>query len=479
MSDSAFDPHGLRIRDVGAGEFDENSGVDDEPLLPHLSEFLKDIRLRLGAADEALGRQYQREVVNAGALEIISPLSGRRTSATESILVLGKNFYRFCESREFYVAAARVKFGYPLLALFVPDANVLVKWEIENSKRGIEPKHVAALRTIVEEQGRRPVARSSAEPVTIVMGHKNFAHHLWNELPALERLLAGLATNRTPRLLAMREPLGPIERLFPEVAGWKIERLRGRSPSVANGNGKLFVNLGSYCVTSSIRDRILSHAKTSASARARKLDEQLRTSSAPVFWVSVRMQSPTLTNQREALTELGSRILQYFPACTVLFDGFSLPEDWDQCEDDDVRFYRAAAHESRKEIDAIIADITGNRRRSMSQFVNLGGWGILDCIATAALATCYFCHVGTVQHKIGWTTNVPGMIHANRRVISGKSAVWHAPSRLQNGVMPETIPPRMVTGAGKEEDYKILDTIGVAKTVCNFFQQCASAKFRA
>ena len=475
MSDSDVDPQGLRIRDLGAGEFDEN----DEPLLPHLSEFLKDIRLRLGAADEALGRRYQREIVDAGALEIISPLSGRRTSATESILVLGKNFYRFCESREFYVAAARVKFGYPLLALFVPDANILVKWEIENSKRGIEPKHVAALKTLVEEQGRA-VARRVPEPVTIVMGHQNFAHHLWNELPALERLLADLATDRTPRLLVMREPLGPIDRLFPEVAGWKIERLRGRSPSVANGNGKLFVNLGSYCVTSSIRERILSHAKTSASTRARELEEKLRTSNVPVFWVSVRMQSPTLTNQREVLAELGSQILQYFPACMVLFDGFSLPEDWDQCEDDDVRFYRAAAHESKKEIDAIIADITGNRLPSMSQqFVNLGGLGILDCIATAALATCYFCHVGTVQHKIGWTTSVPGMIHANRRIISGKSAVWHAPSRLENGVLPEAVPPRMVTGAGKEEDYRILDTIGVAKTVCEFFQHCASAKFRA
>ena len=100
-------------------------------------------------------------------------------------------------------------------------------------------------------------------------------------------------------------------------------------------------------------------------------------------------------------------------------------------------------------------------------------------IATAALATCYFCHVGTVQHKIGWTTSVPGMIHANRRIISGKSAVWHAPSRLENGVLPEAVPPRMVTGAGKEEDYRILDTVGVAKTVCDFFQHCASAKLRA
>src|SRR5690242_12326719 len=286
MSDSAFDRQGLRIRDIGAGAFDKN----DEPLLPHLSEFLNDIRLRLGAADEALGRRYQREIVNAGALEIISPLSGRRTTATESILVLGKNFYRFCESLEFYVAAARVKFGYPLLALFVPDANLLVKWEIENSKRGIEPKHVAALKTLVEEQGR-PMARNVPEPVTIVMGHQNFAHHLWNELPALERLLAELATNRTPRLLVIREPLGPIDRLFPEVAGWKIERLRGRSPSVANGNGKLFVNLGSYRVTSSIRERVLSRAKKSASTKARKLEEELRTSKAPAFWVSVRMQT--------------------------------------------------------------------------------------------------------------------------------------------------------------------------------------------
>jgi hypothetical protein len=159
----------------------------------------------------------------------------------------------------------------------------------------------------------------------------------------------------------------------------------------------------------------------------------------------------------------------------ILFDGFSPPDDWGQSESADIEFYRTAAHKSINEIDATIADIAGRRAPSESQrLVNMGGWGILDSIAIASLATCYFCHVGTVQHKIGWTTDVPGIIHANRRIISRKSPVWYAPARLEGGAMPKAIPAKMVTGAGKEVDYEILDVVGVAEAVCKFFRLCAS-----
>jgi hypothetical protein len=474
MSRAVVDPTEVRIWKIGSGDSGAISGAEYEPFIPHFADFLSHIRSQLGAPDECFGRRYQREAVNSGALEIVSPLSGRPTRTTESFVALGRTFYRFCETEEFFVAAARVKFGYPLIALFVPGANLLVRWDIENDKRGIEPKHLAALRDILVAQEGQPLADSGPQPVTILLGHKNFAHHLWNELPALERLLADMR-GRIPELLVMREPLGPLEALFPEIAAWKITRLCGRSPSTANGKGKLLVNLGSYCVTSSIRRRIVAHARGSASSKARKLDEEIRTTNAPAFWISVRAQGPKPTNQREALTELGIRLLRDFPACTVLFDGFSLPEDWKQSDDDDIRFYRTAAHSSKKEIDATIADIAGRLAPSQSQqFINLGGWSILDCIAIAPLSTCYFCHIGTVQHKIGWTTEVPGMIHASRRIISLKAAVWYAPSRLENGVMPEAIPANMVGGGGKEADYEILDPVGVAETVCQFFRRCTS-----
>jgi hypothetical protein len=85
----------------------------------------------------------------------------------------------------------------------------------------------------------------------------------------------------------------------------------------------------------------------------------------------------------------------------------------------------------KDEIDAIIGELTRKSRPLPSQrIVNVGGLGVLDTITLAQLADAYFCHAGTVQHKIGWTANRPGLIHGNR---GSRSARQHA-ERMQDGI---------------------------------------------
>jgi hypothetical protein len=263
--------------------------------------------------------------------------------------------------------------------------------------------------------------------------------------------------------------------IFPEVAHWRIKRLNGASRSVANCSGRIFVNLGSYRITTGLRDRVTNHAQRMASETATHLIESVRGLDAPVFWLSVRMQTPTLANQRAVLSDVGVKILKKFPRCTILFDGFSPPHDWRESAKNDVQFYRTATQLSKDEIDAIVDDIVARQTPSESQqMANLAGLGILDCIALAKLATSYFCHIGTVQHKIGWTANIPGMIHANRSAIIYRSPIWYAPERLENAVVPVAIDDHLVSHLNDRKYYEILDNRAVAETVCTFFGSCVS-----
>ena len=211
MREDEVAPTAVKVWNVGFIGSPDVGSKSYQETLPYVTDFLRDIQLKMGAPDEALGRRYQREIICRGTLEIISPLSGRRTTAAESFLVGGKNFFRFREPDDFFVAASRVTLGYPLLALFFPGGNLLVKWHVEKDKRGIQPKDVADLAAVVAGKEKREThekRQERVEEVAAVMGHKNFAHHLWNELPALERLIEDLPAERSPHLLLGREPLG-------------------------------------------------------------------------------------------------------------------------------------------------------------------------------------------------------------------------------------------------------------------------------
>src|SRR5437588_167030 len=59
----------------------------------------------------------------------------------------------------------------------------------------------------------------------ITMGHVNFAHHLWNELSALETIIQSGSLRADTSILVARETLGPLEQIFPELKNQPIYRV--------------------------------------------------------------------------------------------------------------------------------------------------------------------------------------------------------------------------------------------------------------
>jgi hypothetical protein len=350
----------------------------------------------------------------------------------------------------------------------VPHANLLLKWDVV--KGGVERVHIKLLKSVA---GGYPSESSNGLPV-ILVGHRNFAHHLWNELSALERLLNDdRLPNPRPKLIIGREPLGALDTIFPELRCWEIDRSRVDRGRAYNEPGTLFVNLGGYRISSTLRQRIVQHAEALTGAEINSLRKDIREHCSPVFWLSIRTSNPTFTNQREVLVAIARVVLANYPTCCVVFDGFSLPEDWENTNGEVRHFYTSSASEARLEIDGLIESI---RRvcetNSAQKLVNAGGLRVLESISLAQLADTYFCHLGTIQHKIAWTGNMPGIIHGNRVILASKPEIWHA-AAIESGIVPAAINGQMVadtTPGNKSGNYQAVDCAALAEWVVEHFE---------
>ena len=444
---------------------------------PYLKRFLNHIERGHEHADERFGRHYQQDILVGHGLRLRSPLTGEFVTAAESIAMQGKTFYRFVEADpsgapiEYFVIASRIRWGFPLASLFVPQQNWLLTWE-PAGKNGVSGLHLAAL-----AQARSVQNSSASEDPVIVMGHKSFAHHLWNELPALETILRSNFLPSGSPILVAREPLGDIEDIFPELLGHPIWRVDPSQPLCGTRTGGLFVNLGALCIPERLRRRVVAFAQGRASAQARAIIAEIGQTGGPVFWISVRTQNPTLTNQHDVLSRIAGMLLHTYKQCAVVFDGFSLPEDFLRMPDEIRLAYARYASDTHAASEEIIASVRAISLPGPRQLLtSVAGMTMLDSIAVAQCANVYLCHAGSIQHKIGWTANVPGIIHGNRRLPVSELIARHS-ARLENGVAPRVTPREMFVDVAGDEaqcNYTCANPAEFTRFALGYFRRCLS-----
>jgi len=479
-----FHPKRVHIDAINLADSDRGARADAMGRthgLPHLGQFLADLERTQSDENERFGRRYQRETLARGGLELVSPLSGERAIATESFAVVGKKFFRFAETNDsgegvaYFVMSSRIRFGFPLAALFLPSENWLLTWE-PGGRRAAERTPLEALAHAVAQE-ELPL-QLPIRPV-ITMGHANFAHHLWNELSALETIIQSGSLRADTSILVTRETLGPLEQIFPELKNIPIYRVDEKRPPGGVRRGALFVNVGSLRIRQSMRRRIVVFALNNVSSAARAFIAALEHGAGPVFWISIKTHIQTLVDQRETLTRIARQLLKEHKRCSIVFDGFSLPEDWKRTDDEMQSFYRRAVSQTREESEAIIGAVRSSVTLEPSQVIaSTAGMGLLDTIAIAQSATAYLCHSGTVQHKIGWTANVPGIVHGYRRPGIDDLGLWHS-QRLEDGIAPVATPKAffhdVISEAQvKRHNYRTIDPEMFTRFVAEYFRRCVS-----
>jgi hypothetical protein len=234
---------------------------------------------------------------------------------------------------------------------------------------------------------------------------------------------------------------------------------------------------GGTGVVAAVRDRIGRLAERQASEPARRFVERMRGQRRRPVWLSLRLHRTAL-NQQEALTELACALLAN-GACAIVFDGYSRPHDYAANPAyDKPRVERIIAGES-----ALVGAVLGAIGRrlgpaALEAVLPANGWDLLDSVYLARQCAAYFANHGTLQHKIGYFTRVPGLVHANPAILASDraAAVTHV---IEDPGAVEYIDPSLVADAPApggaalhaENDYRFTDIPRLVATFLAFLER--------
>lgn len=421
-------------------------GLSDEPPpLNALSAFMESIAgLNEYIGDNAL-LAYQLQILENGSLSVVSPMDGEITTHVDCLCIhlsANKIAYGFKTGEiPFWIISGDRQFAYPLAWLLCPAQKYLIRLSDGSagamSGQSTFEYWLGRIEAAMNERGNIRKENKTGYPV-ITLGHQNFAHHLWNELPALEEWLSRTTKTQrqSTRLLPVQEPLGLLEQIFPELEPTQILRTE-RSLLAINQIAGCLVPVGSRKISQRLRARVGAHLAREAGHFAQNFEKNLTGQHKPIVWISVRDHDRTCINQEEFLAALATSILHTYPESVILFDGFAFPPG--ESESDTIIANEQRAKQTVKTIAAIKAKI---RVADMEARVHsLSGISLLDNLYLGRFVDYYICHAGTLQHKLGWLYDVPGTIHT----LNGKEqdyrpvAAWYA-GQVENGRKPHLLP---------------------------------------
>jgi hypothetical protein len=180
------------------------------------------------------------------------------------------------------------------------------------------------------------------------------------------------------------------------------------------------------------------------SERAGAIVERIAATRRPMFWLSIRTRNRTADNQTDALVAISRELMLAYPTACVVLDGHSVAADFETNPSYDRPGTLAIIAADQAVADEVIGRLRADGAvGEANDVVSLVGCDILDSIGVASLADMYFCHHGTVQHKIGWLTDVPGIVHSNRRTLALQPARWVA-AQVEDGVEPTYVDASLI-----------------------------------
>jgi hypothetical protein len=208
------------------------------------------------------------------------------------------------------------------------------------------------------------------------------------------------------------------------------------------------IRIGSTYLPSKLRRRIMRSVPAVASGEQGNL-----------LVVTVRAAGRICVNLPEIVAELYESLRETFDF-TIALDGWVIPESAvgpraspgggvPQQYTSAIRDEMDLAHQIQKRLPhgAISANTIG---RSM-----------LESLNELSVATCYFAHVGTLQHKLGLLLRLPGVVHGPRLQVCGPEG---GPYYSEDGIPPVFIPedaiedlPTTSSRGRSFADYRIVD----------------------
>lgn len=354
-------------------------------------------------------------------------------------------FFRFAEGpEEYFWITAQLDRCYALGALYLPAHRLALT---------LYPFTVSAELLAAFEQFRASAHRRAPRPgatggtPVVVSGFFHIIHHLWNELPAIERAVdAGLAGQM--RVACLYQPLGPLDQLFPELAG-RVEALTEAGLAAKHASVEMFTALGAWTIPHTTQARVLQVADRHAGREARAERERFRQRHWPIVWLSVKPPQRTCSDQAAVMAAVMQGIQARYPHAGFLLNGVSYP--WDLGSNANYLVWlkdmlEKASAKTAEIIDATMARLAGglrDRTRILSRLP------VTEEICWAAMVDFYVCHGGTMQNKLGWLRAVPGVIHSNTKFLA-------------------EAPPVPPVSYGRQVEYRVPDSLIIDVDAANY-----------
>lgn len=398
-------------------------------------------------------RQFQQDILTTGSFQLVSPWSGRELDCAEARLISFVNdpyhfqlplyAYRFTEQADLWLMSFQIGFGFPLCALFIPDTYYAYLYPSPAA-----PTCFGVLKRLTQELealNATPYETANLNQPLAILGHPNFAHHMWNELPALKTLQEE-AHVQTRTLFA---PLGPLEGL-PQPVPFSPLQQRGAPYFSPIGGEKL-------------------DQRTSDSLTCEMPPVQVRPghSGSPMIWVAHREDGRKCENFLDFLAAFERQARESCMPSYIL-DSFSAPADLDQPWYDPVR----PAFDIRKaQSDALFTRMISAIGRPDAVVTTTSGLSVMQAMALARQADFYIAPIGSIQHKVAWLQSIPGLIHGPQSAMNPHVANWHG-QKSEIAVAPQVLPDELIEdtrasarhpNAARNMDYRIRDPELAAK----------------
>ena len=466
--------------------------------LPYVERFLSHLETMNEFLSPRAILRYQLEILQTGGFALPSPWTGKLLRpvdcyvANNSPLGFGDIViaYRLQCEETVWVIAGIVKEGFPINEVFIPALDVS-PWYLHPDTEALNENMRGHLR-FVDDPGRQ----GPAEAPVLLLGHPNFAHTIWNELPGLAALrLFKTECVDNLQVMTLCQPILDYEEEFSDLG---FEHCTVRDVTDVLGlQPRVFTRIGSTQVTELLRTTLLKSLRRGRNSSITCAVERQLEHRNPVVWVSVRLDSRTASNQEEFVVAAITAIAAHYPAAAFILDGFSFPNDFDNpiyrqscgAQIDGATLGIQAGSVSslgemlaarEREVSAYIVGLQqALTRKFRNPVVSTSGLNMTDATYIGSLAHYYVCHAGTLQHKIGWVHNSAGIVHSNTEGVGAGAAGWMA-KQVENGLLPAVIDQSLIHNLSsirslnqveRNRDYQIADVTAAVSQVMNGLAQ--------
>lgn len=383
--------------------------------------------------------EFHEEFILGDSISSFCPISGKKLYTQLSFCPNLKRFhtiaYFFSGVKDFYLLIG--DYWGEKLGLYIPEDNLVIQFKNVPYKM---PLYIAYYKAFLlkYESLVNKYKQSKNHNKAIAIYHDHFAHHIWNDLSGIQNYIEQANIETLGKLYVVSSPLGDILKIFPEISDTRIEIVSPHNLAVkVLKNNSFIIPAKNVIIQEALINRIYTYYNKSVSKEMSEIIECFKKKNTIKIWISIRENSRTWIDQFDGIVNILNTLGEKYGTMGIVFDGFTLPFSVQKFETE--HFNQLI----KKEIQ-LVERI--NLKLNLKHNIQiLSGKRMDEALLWAKVTDVYFVHYGTIQHKIGWFANKPGVVHSNTIILN--QDINRRPGSLEreNSVLPKYLDAKYVT----------------------------------